>query len=249
MAGGRAALFQVALVVFFGAIKGTGGGDLRGDRLAEFSAGLPRGFGFFRRGLLFRRVKENCRAILAAEVRALPVHLRGIVHLPKGVQQFLVAQFRWVERDLHHFGVSGFVRAHVFVVWIYGVAPAVTHRGVHDSGDLPECGFDPPKTSRSKRRRLCHGLSLHRSILPCLGYAIRCGGVPGRFGAGRRQFDAAAPFARAWKFWRAPGEWTWGYKAAWPSSPLRARDWGARSRKSWHAKALRSRFARATRKI
>jgi hypothetical protein len=44
MAGGGAALFEIALVIIFGSIKGAGCGDFGGDGLAEFAAGLPRGF-------------------------------------------------------------------------------------------------------------------------------------------------------------------------------------------------------------
>src|SRR4029077_12967856 len=44
MAGGGAALFEIALVVILGSIEGASRGDFRGDGLAEFAAGLPRGF-------------------------------------------------------------------------------------------------------------------------------------------------------------------------------------------------------------
>ena len=44
VAGGGAALFEIALVVILGSIERAGCGDFRGDGLAEFAAGLPRGF-------------------------------------------------------------------------------------------------------------------------------------------------------------------------------------------------------------
>jgi hypothetical protein len=44
VAGGGAALFEIALMVILGSIEGAGCGDFRGDGLAEFAAGLPRGF-------------------------------------------------------------------------------------------------------------------------------------------------------------------------------------------------------------
>ena len=43
VAGGSAALFEVALVVVFGAIEPAGCGDFSGDGLTEFAAGLQRG--------------------------------------------------------------------------------------------------------------------------------------------------------------------------------------------------------------
>ncbi len=40
MAGGGTALFEIALVVVLGPVEGTRWGDFRGDRFAEFAAGL-----------------------------------------------------------------------------------------------------------------------------------------------------------------------------------------------------------------
>src|SRR5713101_3312226 len=91
VAGGGAALFKVALVVVFGSIERAGWGDFRGDGLAEFAAGLQRGLRFFRNGFLLRRMEEDRGAVLRAEVRALAVDLRGVVHLPEGVEQLLIA--------------------------------------------------------------------------------------------------------------------------------------------------------------
>ncbi len=83
VAGRRAALFQIALVIFLTAIKRAGRGYLGGDRLAKFTARLQSCFRFFRGGFLLRRMEENRGAVLRAEVRALAVHLRGVVHLPE----------------------------------------------------------------------------------------------------------------------------------------------------------------------
>src|SRR6266852_6486795 len=58
MAGGGAALFEVALVVVLGSIKRAGWGDFCGDGLAEIAAGLQRGLRFFRNGFLLRRMEE-----------------------------------------------------------------------------------------------------------------------------------------------------------------------------------------------
>src|SRR6267154_2247651 len=84
-------------------------GYLRGDRLAEFAAGLQRGFRLFRGCLLLWRMKEDRGAILRTEIRALAVHLRRVVHLPECVEQLLIGQCRWIESDLHDFGMPGFI--------------------------------------------------------------------------------------------------------------------------------------------
>src|ERR1700674_2460635 len=101
-------------------------------------------------------MEEDCGAVLRAEIRALAVYLRGIVHLPEGVEQLFVAHLRRVEGDLHDFGVAGFVGADIFVRGIWGVSAAVPHRGVDHSGDAAKLRFDPPKTSCSKGRSLGH---------------------------------------------------------------------------------------------
>ena len=92
MAGRGTALFKVALVVFLGSVEGTGWGNFRGYWLTELATALCRGLGFFRGGFLLRGMEKNCGAILRAEVRALAIYLRGVVHFPESVEQLLVAQ-------------------------------------------------------------------------------------------------------------------------------------------------------------
>src|SRR6266853_3495264 len=157
MAGCRAALFEIALVIFLAAIEGAGCGYLGGDRLAKFAAGLQRGFRFFRGGFLLGRMEEDSSAVLRAEIRALPVHLCGVVHLPESVEQLLVAQLRRIESDLHDFGMPGLIRADDFIGWIFSMAAAIAYNGVNNSGNLAECCFDPPKASCSKGCGSSHG--------------------------------------------------------------------------------------------
>src|SRR5260370_1846984 len=95
-ARGGAALLKIALVVLLGAIKWTCCGDLRGDRAAEFSAGVQGGFRFFCRGFLLWRMKENRGAVLLAEIRPLAGYLRRRMHLPKSVQQLLIVYLRGI---------------------------------------------------------------------------------------------------------------------------------------------------------
>src|SRR5437773_12519994 len=98
MAGGHAALLQVLLVILFGAIERACGSNLRRDGPLEFSAGLDRLSRLLGCRFLFRRMKENCCAVLRAEVWSLAVHLRRVVRVPEDVEQLFVTRFRRIER-------------------------------------------------------------------------------------------------------------------------------------------------------
>ena len=165
MAGRGAALFKVALVIFLGAIEWSRRRDFRSDGPAEFAAGLQRSLGFFSDGFLLRRMEEDRGPVLRAEIGALAVHLRGIVHLPESVEQLRIAELRRVEGDLHDLGVSGFVCTHILVRWILGVTAAITHDGVSNPRDSAKCRFDPPKASGSKSCDFGHDTAPVRFIL------------------------------------------------------------------------------------
>src|SRR6267154_704193 len=169
MAGRRATLFQIALMILLAYVERAGRGYLRGDRLAELAAGLQCSFRFFRGRLLLWRMEEDRGAVLRAEVRALAVHLRRVVHLPESVKQLLIGQRRWIESNLHDFGMPGFIGADIFIRGIFSVAAAVPDDGVNNSRNAAECCFDPPKASCSKGRGFGHGTApLVRLILPGL---------------------------------------------------------------------------------
>src|SRR5947208_5645569 len=109
MAGGHAALLQVLLVILFGAIERACGSNLRRDGSLEFSAGLDRRSRLLGCRFLLRRMEENRRAVLRAEVWSLAVHLRGVVSLPKHIKQLFVAHFRVIESHPHDFRMSRFI--------------------------------------------------------------------------------------------------------------------------------------------
>src|SRR5579859_7723897 len=104
-------------------------------------------------------MKENRAAVLLAEIRALAVDLRGVVHLPESVQELLVAQLRGVEGDLDDFGVTRLAGADIFVGGIRGVAAAVSDLGIQHTWDAPKRGFDAPEAASSKRCNLAHEFS------------------------------------------------------------------------------------------
>ena len=115
MARSQATLFQVLLVIFFGAIKLRGWLDLRYNRRAKMAARVPAFFGAARNFFLLRVLEENCRAVLSADVRALAIQCRRVMALPEHIEQFVVGNLRRVERHLHDFGVSAATAANVFV--------------------------------------------------------------------------------------------------------------------------------------
>lgn len=81
VAGGDAALGEILLMVFLGAIKRTGGFHFCDDGALENVGIFEGGDGFARGGFLFGIVNENRGAILRTEVGALAVERGGIVIL------------------------------------------------------------------------------------------------------------------------------------------------------------------------
>src|SRR3954469_12565060 len=95
---------------------------------------------------------ENCRAVLRSEVRTLAVQLRGIVILPKGIQQNFIGNLFGLVANLNRFSMPRAVSAHVLVSRVFHFAAGVTNtRGCH-ARNLPECCFDTPEASGCKCR-------------------------------------------------------------------------------------------------
>src|SRR5262244_4356241 len=109
MAGGHAALFEIALVILLRAIERAGGSNFGRYGPVEFLAGFQSNLGLVGDRFLFRRMGENRGTILLAKIGALAVHLRGIVHMPEGVDQRFVTDLGRVEGYLHDFGVASLV--------------------------------------------------------------------------------------------------------------------------------------------
>src|SRR5205823_11631312 len=100
-----------------------------------------------RGGLLLGRVKEDRRAVLAADVQALAVARRGVVDLPEGVEQLLVADARGIEPHLDGLGVPRGVAADLIVGGLRRVAARVADRRLQDPVDLAERGLHAPKAA------------------------------------------------------------------------------------------------------
>src|SRR5277367_1163414 len=150
MAGDRAALLQILLVVFLGTPEGLRRHHLGDDRLLERFLLSQAGNCRFRRCLLLRRMKKYHAAILCSPVRTLAVELGGVVQFKKQIQQALVAYLRRIELHVHHFCVPGAVGAHILVGWIVELAALVADGGLGHSGLLLKANLDPPKASCAK---------------------------------------------------------------------------------------------------
>src|SRR5215472_16703682 len=117
---------------------------------------------------------ENRCAVLRAPVRALAVHLRRIVILPKDFQQIVITDFGWIELDLHGFGMASPGSANFFICRILGAPAGVADAGGDHSRQLAETSFDSPKTPRCECGFLHNPrlsvLELCFPLLGCTGY-------------------------------------------------------------------------------
>ena len=77
-----------------------------------------------RDALLFRRMREDHRAVLRADIGSLAVELRRVVHLEEQVEQFFVSNFGGIERHFHDFGMVGRAAAYLAIVGIGDMPPA-----------------------------------------------------------------------------------------------------------------------------
>jgi hypothetical protein len=156
-----AALLQIALVILLGPPEGLRRLNLGhnalgleaalGGKLLDFGASLR---------LLLRRVEEDGRAILRAQVRPLAVEGGGVMKCEEGIQQLLIRDLRGIEVQLDYLGVAGLVRAHVFVTGLVKRAALIANSRGRYAGDGCECSFHAPETSCSKCRFfLAHGNS------------------------------------------------------------------------------------------
>lgn len=129
VAGGGAALGEVLLVVFFGAVEGGGGLHFGDDGTIEDAGFFERGDGFARFGFLFGIVIENRGAVLRADVGSLAIERGGIVVLKKRGDEFAIGNLSGVEFDFDGFGVAGRAGADVFVGGIFFRAAGVADGG------------------------------------------------------------------------------------------------------------------------
>ena len=150
-----ATLFQIELMIFFGAPEFRSRLDLRDDRAIEFSTSrnlLLRRFG---RGFLFRRMIKDHRAILRPHIGTLSIQRSRIVIRPKNIKKLIVMDLRRVEFQLDGLGVAGLIAANIFVARIVFVSTRIPDGRRCDAFQFAEGFFHAPKTTRPERRFLC----------------------------------------------------------------------------------------------
>src|SRR5437879_7142055 len=116
-----AALFQIALVIFFGAPEFRRRLDPRDDRTIEFPTFANLSLRHFGGSSLFRRMIKDYRAILRPHIGALSIQCSRIVVRPKNIQELIVIDLRWIEFQLDDLGVSGLIAANIFVARVFFV--------------------------------------------------------------------------------------------------------------------------------
>src|SRR5207245_6193084 len=122
----------------------------------------------------FRRVRENRRAILRAEVRSLAIYLRRIVHVPERFDKRFVAHFLRIKSYLHNFRVSGLVSADILVRGIFSAAIAITDGRVHNSGNHPKLHFHSPETASGKSSEFSHRHSFLSYFIIVTPFLTKC---------------------------------------------------------------------------
>src|SRR5258708_229140 len=110
-------------------------------------------------------MKENRGAVLCPEVRSLAVYLRWVVSQPESLQQLFVSQFRGIKSYLHDFRMPGFTGTNIFVSRIRHLSAAVAYCRVDHSRHALKRSFNPPETTCSESRDLCHGITSSCKLL------------------------------------------------------------------------------------
>src|SRR5664279_1103298 len=147
------ALFQVLLVVFFGAPERLRGLDPGYDP-AGLEAALAGQLLHLRLGLrlLLRGMEEDGGTVLRAPVRALPVQRGGIVKRKERVQKLLKTHLFGVEVQLDDLCVPRLVRANVLVRRTVECAAFIAHGGGRYARNGRKLSLNAPKTPCSECR-------------------------------------------------------------------------------------------------
>src|SRR5262245_46775389 len=115
-------LLMVTLMILFSAPESFRGCDIRRNPTAETPGLLQVIDCGLRQILLLFIVIEDNTAILRAEIRPLPVHLRRVVNLEENAQQHLIRNLLGIVSHFHGLGVTGGIGAHFAISWFILVA-------------------------------------------------------------------------------------------------------------------------------
>src|SRR6516162_2526831 len=142
-------------MIALGRVETPAGLDLGDDRsgkrislveLADIGLGNVR---------LLRICRENCRAILSPDIRALAVEFGRIMGDRKiDLQDMAVADAAGIEGDLDRFRVAGRVGAYHLVVRRIRSAAGITGDGAGDALDMLKHTLDAPEAAAGEYRDL-----------------------------------------------------------------------------------------------
>ena len=141
-------------MIFFRPEKVRCGFDLRHNCSPELACFFQVFLRIFRFRFLFRRMIENYRTVLGADIGSLPIRCGRIVIGPKNVQQVAIRNPCRIIFYLHDLGVPGPIRANIFVSRILSGSAGVADRRAYDALQPAEGLFHTPKTSGAKSRFL-----------------------------------------------------------------------------------------------
>src|SRR5439155_8576105 len=110
---------EVFLVVVFGDVEGAGGDDVGDDGVIEELVPGQAGDHLLGRGLLLRRVVEDGRAVLCADIVALTVQGGRIVDGEEDFEDVPIGGDLRIEGDPHDLGMTGSAGADLLIgrVW------------------------------------------------------------------------------------------------------------------------------------
>jgi hypothetical protein len=141
-------------MIFLSSIKLLRRFNLSNDGPLEASGLFQRAFGFFRFRFLLRRMIKYDGTILPADIGALPVARSRVVIGPENIEQLPIRDLPRIEFYFDYFGVTGFIRAHIFVGRVDHCTSGVTDRGISDAVEFAKNLLYSPKTAGAKRRFL-----------------------------------------------------------------------------------------------
>lgn len=162
-----AAFREVTLMIFLGTPEFRGQLDLGNDRSWKAAAHVDLIPGSFGRRFLFRRMIKNDRAILRADIGALPIQRRRIMIRPENIENLVVTYLRGIKFHFNDLGVAGRVRANVFVAGIVFCSAGIADRSRGYAFQVAKGFFYAPKTAGPKCRFLgCHSAMMERLRAP-----------------------------------------------------------------------------------
>jgi hypothetical protein len=158
-----AAFREIPLMIFLGAPEFWRGLDLRHNRSRKTAAFVEFFLGCFGRRFLFRRMIENGRTILRADVRTLAIQGRRIMIRPENIEKLSITNLSGIKFHFHNLSVAGVVPANVFVGRVVFRSAGIADSGRGHAFQIAKGFFHTPKTASPKCRFLaCHIAMMER---------------------------------------------------------------------------------------